>query len=954
MNPVRFSASNLSKIVIALTLIAAAYLLRQALLVYCGFALSPYLTYIPPAIISTLLLGLWTGLIATAASSLAAFIMAVPPEGKLQVKNTYDTLAVLLATALCAVLCVMLDQLRRKQRKLDQIESEKALNETRVKLQAALESSAEAMVICDTDGNFIEFNQALATFIRAKDKSDLLRRQSDYSALLDVFYPDGTPVPPEMWVVPRALRGEQGTGVEYWQKRKDTGETWAGSFNFAPIRGNNGQITGCVISALDITERKRAEEALRNNEKLYRTAFQTCADSLVISRIRDRQYIDVNHRFTECFGFTREEAVGRTGAELGIWADMADREKLVAAISAGTEYRDIEIEFRRRDGAQIWGLVSAARLMIDGEECILTSMRDITREKLTEQARNSIEVRYRAAFETSPNVLVITRLEDGVYMEVNPAFTTITGWEREEILGKSAKDINIWVDYSYRSVMVDIIRTGQPFHDVEIQLRRKNGSILWVNVDATVIDVGGIECAMIQARDISNEKKAEEEIRMLAFYDQLTGLANRRLLAEQFRKSIALSTRTHHKRALLFIDLDNFKNLNETRGHHAGDLLLREVAYRLSECISPSDTLARLGGDEFAVILEELHANPEIAATQAMAGSEKILHRISQPYLLESAEVRSSCSIGITVCGEEQDDFNYVLQQADIAMYQAKSAGRNTMRFFAPELQAAVTARALLEDEIRQGLEKHQFVLQYQPQFEQNTLIGAEALLRWQHPRHGLLSPGSVIALAEETRLILPLGAWVLETACKQIAAWSAQYPEKEIRISVNISALELSRSDFVASVLSVVQRTGIPPGSLKLELTESMLVDNAEDAIAKMTALKMHGIRFALDDFGTGYSSLSYLKRLPLSQIKIDRSFVRDILTDPNSNAIVQTIIGLGRSLDMRVVAEGVETEAQLAVLKTLGCRAYQGFLFGHPMPPEEFERQVLNLPRNRALQMM
>jgi diguanylate cyclase (GGDEF)-like protein/PAS domain S-box-containing protein len=953
MDSKRSVAPQLWKIALALVIVAAAHLLRLFLLRQFGFELSPYLTFLPVIMAVALLLGFWPGLAATIATGLIVDLAIIEPKDAAQpAQKTADLTALALSALVCVTFCLMAEYLRKSRSRLLELESEHALHETRAKLQAALESSAEAIFICDVEGNFVEFNQAFAAFHKFKNKSECPRHFADYPGFMDVFFPDGTPAPPEQWVVPRALRGEQATGVEYRQRRKDTGEQWVGSFNFAPIRDREGRIVGCVFSALDITSEKRAEDALRSSEARYRTAFQTSADAMVITSFPDCRCIEVNGRFTECFGYTRDEAIGKTAAELGLWANPADHDLLINAYREGKEYRDVQAEFRKRDGSTLWGNISATPLTIDGEECLLTSVRDITREKQTEDALRSSEARYRAAFETSPDVIVISRVADGMYMDVNPSFTTVTGWRREEVVGKSSQEFDIWVDYGNRDAMMEVIAKGESFRGIEIQFRRKNGTTLWGAVFATTIEVNGEPCFLVQVRDVSHEKKVEEEIRNLAFYDQVTGLANRRLLVEQFRKSIALSSRTHRKRALIFLDLDNFKNVNETRNHHIGDLLLRAVANRLLECVNPADTVARLGGDEFVLILEELHGYPEIAATQAMGMAEKILHRVAQPYLLEEVEVRTSCSIGITVFGDNQADFNHVLQQADIAMYQAKAAGRNSMRFFAPGLQAAVTARATLEEEMRQGLESKQFILYFQPQYERGRLYGAEALVRWRHPKQGMIAPGEFIPLAEETRLILPLGAWVLETACRQIASWANRCSDFGLTIAVNISAIQLRRDDFVTSVLDAVTRTGANPKWLKLELTESLLVDNAEDAIAKMTALKEHGIRFALDDFGTGYSSLAYLKRLPLSQLKIDRSFVRDLLTDPTSSAIASTIIALSRELGLHVLAEGVETSEQRAALEQLGCFLHQGFLYGAPLPPEEFEQLLLQCAANPALQ--
>ncbi len=398
------------------------------------------------------------------------------------------------------------------------------------------------------------------------------------------------------------------------------------------------------------------------------------------------------------------------------------------------------------------------------------------------------------------------------------------------------------------------------------------------------------------------------------------------------------------------MDLDNFKNLNDTLGHQTGDLLLQEVAVRLSACVREADTVARLGGDEFVVMLEDLSDLSEEAAAQAETVGEKILVAVDQPFWLCGRECVSTSSIGITVFGDMRESTNEVLQQADIAMYQAKAAGRNTMRFFAPALQAAVNARAALEEDIRQAIKAGQFVLYYQPQLDSAGLIGAEALIRWQHPRRGLLVPGEFIPLSEETGLILPLGDWVLESACAQIAAWSERLETAPISLAVNISARQFRQPGFVDKVLAALRRTGANPRNLKLELTESMLVENIEDIIAKMTELKSHGLGFSLDDFGTGYSSLAYLKRLPLDQLKIDSSFVRDITSDVGSRAIAQSVISLGRALGLSVIAECVESEEQRAYLSRLGCHTFQGYLFSRPLPLDEFERLWLPSAAHRV----
>jgi len=453
-------------------------------------------------------------------------------------------------------------------------------------------------------------------------------------------------------------------------------------------------------------------------------------------------------------------------------------------------------------------------------------------------------------------------------------------------------------------------------------------------------------------RELQQLKLAHDEIRNLAFFDPLTGLPNRRLLLDRLRQTLAASTRNKRKGALLFVDVDDFKTLNDTLGHHIGDLLLQEIARRISVRIRETDTVARLGGDEFVVLLQDLSEIAGDAAAQARTIAEKILATVDQPYSLAGREWRSSFSVGITVFGDPGVSTTEVLQQADIAMYQAKAAGRNTLRFFAPALQAAVNARAALEEDLRQAIKTDDFLLYYQPQVDRGNLVGAEALLRWKHPQRGFLSPAEFIPLAEETGLIIPLGNWVLDAACKQIAAWAGRKDKAHITVAVNISARQLRDPDFVKNVLTTLDRTGANPKNLKLELTESMFVDDVEGVIAKMTELKSHGLSFSLDDFGTGYSSLAYLRRLPLDQLKIDQAFVRDILVDAGSGAIAQSIISLSKAMGLSVIAEGVETDAQRQFLAQLGCHSFQGFLFSRPVPVGEFELLFPRLAAHAAHQ--
>ena len=444
-------------------------------------------------------------------------------------------------------------------------------------------------------------------------------------------------------------------------------------------------------------------------------------------------------------------------------------------------------------------------------------------------------------------------------------------------------------------------------------------------------------------REVAERKMADDEIRNLAYHDALTRLPNRRLLFDRLQHAIAASSRSGRYCALLFIDLDNFKTLNDTLGHDAGDLLLQEVSRRLATCLREGDTAARLGGDEFVVLLENLSENAQEAATQAETTGEKIHGALNQTYQLANHEYNGTPSIGVTLFTDHQDTVDELVKRADLAMYHAKSAGRNALRFFDPQMQAVITTRATLEAGLREALLKQQFLLYYQAQVDsQGHVTGAEALLRWQHPQGELVSPMEFIPLAEDTGLILLVGRWVLETACAQLALWAACPELAHLMVAVNVSAREFHHKDFVDQVKSVLVTSGARPQRLKLELTESLLLHDVEDTIVKMTALRAEGVSFSLDDFGTGYSSLSYLKRLPLDQVKIDRSFVRDVLTDAYDSAIARSVIDLGRNLGLGVIAEGVESGAQRDFVAANGCQNYQGYLFSRPLPLHEFEKFV------------
>jgi diguanylate cyclase (GGDEF)-like protein/PAS domain S-box-containing protein len=564
-------------------------------------------------------------------------------------------------------------------------------------------------------------------------------------------------------------------------------------------------------------------------------------------------------------------------------------------------------------------------------------------ESLRQQTQLALlesEARYRTAFLTSPDSINITGLSDGLFLEVNDGFIKLMEWTREEALGRTAIEMNIWRNTQDRERLVDSLQRHGYCDNLEADFVTKSGRVITCLMSAHTMQLNGQTCILSVTRDITARKEAEARINNLAFFDPLTELPNRRLLLDRLKHAIASSARSESYCALLFIDLDNFKTLNDTLGHDMGDLLLQQAAKRLGVCVREGDTVARLGGDEFVLLLESLSADAQEAAGGAEAVGEKILVALNEPYQLAGFTSHSSPSIGVTLFTNHQGSLEELLKRADLAMYQAKEAGRNTLRFFEPEMQAAVTTRAALESDLRKAVLNGEFVLHYQPQVDhRGQITGVEALVRWQQQQRGLVSPLMFIPLAESTGLILQIGRWVLLTACAQLRAWSEHSKMNALSIAVNVSARQFYQQDFVEQVLSILEQTGADPKRLKLELTETLLVSNIEDVITKMHKLKAIGVGFSLDDFGTGYSSLSYLKRLPLDQLKIDQSFVRDILTDPNDAAIAKMVIALAASLGLAVIAEGVESQAQREFLATQGCHAYQGYLFSKPVPIEQFE---------------
>ncbi|MGY2930633.1 diguanylate cyclase (GGDEF)-like protein/PAS domain S-box-containing protein [Bradyrhizobium sp. GM6.1] len=565
---------------------------------------------------------------------------------------------------------------------------------------------------------------------------------------------------------------------------------------------------------------------------------------------------------------------------------------------------------------------------------------DLQRQREALDKSNS-ELRIAAAAFNAQEGMIVTDTK-GVILSANRAFVGLTGYTIEELVGQTPRLFRSHRRDGefYRSMWGSVQATGGWQGDMSLRTRSGENCARWLTISAVKNETGEVTNYIGSYYDISKLKHAEEKIQELAFFDQLTGLPNRVLLIDRVRQAVNANIRSNSYGALLFIDLDNFKTLNDSLGHHMGDMLLKCAAQRLSHCVRADDTVARFGGDEFVVLLANLGTQKaKVAALQAEAIGEKILAAFTEVFQLDAYEYPCTASVGVTLFSTDECNVDELLKRADLAMYDAKTAGRNGLRFFDPAMQTMITARAALETDLREDLKKERLLLHYQPQVDhEGRLLGAEALARWPHAHKGMISPSEFIPVAESTGLILPLGALMLKTACRQLARWSSDPATERLTIAINVSALQMRQKNFVEEVRAIIEQTGGNPHRLKIELTESTLVSNVDDVIAKMGKLKAIGIGFSLDDFGTGYSALSYLKRLPLDQLKIDRSFVKDVLVDSNDAAIAQMIIALSRSLGLSVIAEGVETEEQYAFLARHGQLSYQGYLFGRPMPAEDF----------------
>ncbi|MDD0838378.1 EAL domain-containing protein [Curvibacter sp. HBC61] len=747
-------------------------------------------------------------------------------------------------------------------------------------------------------------------------------------------------------------RAMQGEVIEYEARTDVHGQVRDFLCIVAPL-WKLGRVAGLVGFNMDVTPRKAAERLAHEKDTQLAAILRQMPGG--VSRLdRDLRFLFVNDAHARWFGHPADAMLGQPLSSI-VSAERLQRMMPFVQRALDGEVVVFENRIVLPSGAVHWRHTTLApERLADGQVCgFVAFAMDTTERKNMELALAQNQSRLRTLVNALPD-MVFLKDADGVYQYCNPVFERFAGRPEADIVGRT--DVELFSEdaaHAYRAHDLETLRLKESvtYEEDMVFADGHRGRFETIKTPIQGED-GRLTGVLGVARDITDRKRAEREIERLAFFDALTDLPNRRLLVDRLRQACLASARSGQHGALLFLDLDNFKDLNDTMGHAIGDQLLVQVGRRLVGSVRQVDTVSRFGGDEFVLMLEELSPHWTEATEQAERVAEKLLVSMNQPFELRGLQHYSTPSIGITLFSGDDTPIDELLKRADLAMYQAKAHGRNTLRFFDPQMQAAATARSVLEGDLRQGLLRQELLLYYQPVVnDQQRITGVEALVRWAHPQRGMVSPGEFIPLAEQTGLILPLGQWVLEQACAQLVQWADRPETRHLTLSVNVSARQFRHPDFVQLVLDTLSRTGANARCLQLELTESLLLTDVEDMIAKMTELRMEGLRFSLDDFGTGYSSLSYLKRLPLDQLKIDQGFVRDVLVDPNDAAIVRTILALAGSLDLAVVAEGVETEGQLDFLRQSGCRAFQGYLFGRPAPIDRLEQaQGLSLATGSA----
>jgi len=703
------------------------------------------------------------------------------------------------------------------------------------------------------------------------------------------------------------------------------------------VREADGSPVGVVYVASDVTERRRSEQALRESEHRYRTLFEGNPLPMWVYDFETLRFIAVNEAAARHYGFSKDEFLQLTIADIRPPEEIPKMMKTLATLH--DRDRNRIFRHRKKDGSIFDAEITSFEFVSGGRRARLVIAVDVTERRINEERLRDNEERYRLLFERNLAGVFRSTL-DGRILEVNDSLARIFGYEREELLAQTS--YSLYFSREDRQRVMTRLREQRTLSNVELRMRKRDGSPVWVLENMTLLETaegGNIEGTII---DISERKAAQEQVEYQAYHDVLTGLPNRLLFRDRISVALAHARRARRTVAIMFLDLDHFKLVNDTLGHTVGDGLLQAAAERLVSCVRSEDTVARMGGDEFTILVSDI-ADTRSAATVA----QKVLESISRPIEVDGHELFVTTSIGIAIFPDDGTDAETLLKNADRAMYRAKELGRNNFQFATQVIVEGKAARLSLERSLHHAFDRKEFVVHYQPMIEVGTrrVVGAEALIRWLSPEFGLMAPDEFIPVAEETGLILPIGEWVLRTACAQMKTWH-RAGHKELHVAVNLSARQFQQRDLAMMIERILEDTKLPASALDIEITESTAMHNAKSSLEILTGLKQMGVRISIDDFGTGYSSLSYLKEFPIDTVKIDQSFVRDLSQGSNDGAIVSAVISMARALKLHVVAEGVETEEQLAILRREHCETIQGFLCSRPLPAEEFEAVLAARP--------
>ncbi|MGE8409801.1 MAG: EAL domain-containing protein [Pseudomonas sp.] len=715
-------------------------------------------------------------------------------------------------------------------------------------------------------------------------------------------------------------------------------------------RDEHGNPLRMAGTLLDITDQVEREQRLISSEEKFAGLFQVSPDPICVTRQDDGQFIEINPAFTQTFGWTAEEVLGRSAEEIGLWAESAERARRIEQVIRDQALNNVAVAVNHRDGQGLTCVISSRLIKVDHQTCSVTTLRDITQQQRAEAALKASEEKFAKAFHSSPDSITISERDSGRYVEVNDGFCRLTGYSSAEVLGRTAHEVGVWADDKQHAMLVaEVQEHGRVYHR-EMIGRGKRGELLTLEVSVEPITLNETDCLLLTARDVSQLKNAQAQIRHLAYHDPLTNLPNRALLMDRLSQQIALLKRHNLRGALLFLDLDHFKHINDSLGHPVGDTVLKIITARLEASVRMEDTVARLGGDEFVVLLSGLEGSREEVTDKVRELADTLRELLAEPMSLDGQRLQVTPSIGVALIPDHGSTPADLLKRADIALYRAKDSGRNTTQLFHTTMQKAASERLRMESDLRMALTRGELALHFQPQVDarDNRIVGAEVLLRWHHPLLGQQPPSQFIQVLEESGLILEVGNWILDEACDACSRMLQDrlIDAEDFSLCVNISPRQFRQNDFVERVRRSLDDYRLPYHMLKLEITEGIVIQNLDDTISKMRELKSLGVSFAMDDFGTGYSSLTYLKRLPVDALKIDQSFVRDAPVDANDAEIVRAIVAMARSLDLAVIAEGVELSEQLDFLLRQGCHLYQGYLHSRPLPLNAFRALLLEAP--------